>query len=161
MKGSWAGSADAAWRIWARFVSFGFLGAHRLEFETVRAQIDVWHFPPRCVDASGRLGSVGPRTFKSSLHNERFELQSRGAYWRPLLPIRASPYRPMASRWSKPDLVLTPTGHAARLVADAILSDDQTLRYGCDPLSTGMIAAWRTVAGDEEWLRPMLRGFVG
>jgi NAD(P)-dependent dehydrogenase (short-subunit alcohol dehydrogenase family) len=55
----------------------------------------------------------------------------------------------------------TQTGEAARAIADAILDDDGPLRYGCDPLSTGMIDGWRKSASDEAWLRPMLQSFVG
>jgi NAD(P)-dependent dehydrogenase (short-subunit alcohol dehydrogenase family) len=55
----------------------------------------------------------------------------------------------------------TPTGEAARAIADAILDDNGPLRYGCDPLSNGMIDGWRKSASDEAWLRPMLQAFTG
>jgi NAD(P)-dependent dehydrogenase (short-subunit alcohol dehydrogenase family) len=34
-------------------------------------------------------------------------------------------------------------GDAAALIADAILDDDGPMRYGCDPLSNGMLEVWR------------------
>jgi NAD(P)-dependent dehydrogenase (short-subunit alcohol dehydrogenase family) len=53
----------------------------------------------------------------------------------------------------------TPAAAAAREIADAILDDDGPLRYGCDPLSDGMIDAWR-VADNEAFMRSMLAGFT-
>jgi NAD(P)-dependent dehydrogenase (short-subunit alcohol dehydrogenase family) len=50
-------------------------------------------------------------------------------------------------------------GDAARLIVDAILDDDGPMRYGCDPMSTGMIDAWRR-ASDEEMMRGMLEQLV-
>ena len=61
---------------------------------------------------------------------------------------RASRYRAVADhmnasksdawrRWS------SPAGDAAGLIVDAILDDDGPMRYGCDPMSQGMIDAWR------------------
>jgi NAD(P)-dependent dehydrogenase (short-subunit alcohol dehydrogenase family) len=55
----------------------------------------------------------------------------------------------------------TPTADAAVAIADAILDDGGPLRYGCDPLSNGLLAGWRSVAGDEQWLQSMLPGFTG
>jgi hypothetical protein len=37
----------------------------------------------------------------------------------------------------------TPAPVAAAAIRDAILSDDGPLRWGCDPLGTQLIAAWR------------------
>jgi hypothetical protein len=42
---------------------------------------------------------------------------------------------------------------------DAILDDDGPMRYGCDPMSIGMIDAWRR-ASDEEMMRGMLEQLV-
>ena len=51
----------------------------------------------------------------------------------------------------------TPAPEAARRIVDAILDDDGPLRYGCDDMSEGMLKGWRSVASDDDWLRPMLR----
>jgi NAD(P)-dependent dehydrogenase (short-subunit alcohol dehydrogenase family) len=51
--------------------------------------------------------------------------------------------------------MIQPARDAARLIVDAILDDDGPMRYGCDPMSTGMIDAWRR-ASDEEMMRGML-----
>jgi NAD(P)-dependent dehydrogenase (short-subunit alcohol dehydrogenase family) len=53
----------------------------------------------------------------------------------------------------------TPAEEAARRIADAILDDDGPLRYGCDDMSEGMLTGWRSVASDDDWLRPMLAAF--
>jgi len=55
--------------------------------------------------------------------------------------------------------MIQPAGDAARLIVDAILDDDGPMRYGCDPMSTGMIDAWRRVS-DEEMMRGMLEQLV-
>jgi len=69
------------------------------------------------------------------------------------------PYRPLADRMNaNKDMVATmiqPVGDAACLIVDAVLDDDGPMRYGCDPMSTGMIDAWRRVS-DEEMMRGML-----
>jgi NAD(P)-dependent dehydrogenase (short-subunit alcohol dehydrogenase family) len=49
---------------------------------------------------------------------------------------------------------------AACRIADAIVDEGGPLRYGCDPLSAGLLAAWREAANDEQWLRSLLRGFL-
>ena len=48
---------------------------------------------------------------------------------------------------------------AARTIVDAILDDDAPLRLGCDPLSAGLLASWRTQS-DETFRRGMLPAFV-
>jgi NAD(P)-dependent dehydrogenase (short-subunit alcohol dehydrogenase family) len=53
----------------------------------------------------------------------------------------------------------TPAEEAARRIVDAILDDDGPLRYGCDDMSEGMLKGWRSVASDDDWLRPMLSAF--
>jgi short-subunit dehydrogenase len=55
--------------------------------------------------------------------------------------------------------MIQPARGAARLIVDAILDDDGPMRYGCDPMSTGMIDAWRR-ASDEEMMRVMLEQLV-
>lgn len=81
----------------------------------------------------------------------------------PAAAIAFEPYKPMAEKmWESRQGIrsmYTPTGEAARAIVDAILDDHGPLRYGCDPLSTGMIDGWRATASDEAWLRPMLLGF--
>jgi NAD(P)-dependent dehydrogenase (short-subunit alcohol dehydrogenase family) len=53
----------------------------------------------------------------------------------------------------------TPAAEAARRIVDAILDDDGPLRYGCDDMSEGMLKGWRSVASDDDWLRPMFSAF--
>ncbi len=53
----------------------------------------------------------------------------------------------------------TPADEAARRIVDAILDDDGPLRYGCDDMSEGMLTGWRSVASDDDWLRPMYSMF--
>ena len=53
----------------------------------------------------------------------------------------------------------TPAEEAARRIVDAILDDDGPLRYGCDDMREGMLKGWRSVASDDDWLRPMLNAF--
>ena len=69
------------------------------------------------------------------------------------------PYRAVADHMnaskSMVASMIQPAGDAARLIVDAILDDDGPMRYGCDPMSIGMIDAWRR-ASDEEMMRGML-----
>jgi NAD(P)-dependent dehydrogenase (short-subunit alcohol dehydrogenase family) len=44
---------------------------------------------------------------------------------------------------------------AAQRIVDAVLDDEGPMRYGCDPMSIGMIDAWRQ-SSDEEMMRGML-----
>ena len=73
------------------------------------------------------------------------------------------PYRAVAEHMnaskSMVASMIQPAGDAARLIVDAILDDDGPMRYGCDPMSTGMIDAWRR-ASDEEMMRGMLEQLV-
>ncbi len=55
--------------------------------------------------------------------------------------------------------MIQPAPEAARLIVDAILDDDGPMRSGCDPMSTGMIDAWRRTT-DEEMMRGMLEQLV-
>jgi hypothetical protein len=53
----------------------------------------------------------------------------------------------------------TPVTDAARAIVDAILDDGGPMRYGCDPMSDGMLAAWRN-STDEELMGGMLQAFL-
>jgi NAD(P)-dependent dehydrogenase (short-subunit alcohol dehydrogenase family) len=70
-----------------------------------------------------------------------------------------APYQSLAEHMnSNKSMVATmiqPAGDAAGLIVDAILDDDGPMRYGCDPMSAGMIEAWRQMS-DEEMMRGML-----
>lgn len=55
--------------------------------------------------------------------------------------------------------MIQPAADAAALIVDAILDDDGPMRYGCDPMSIGMIDAWRRTT-DEEMMRGMLEQLV-
>jgi NAD(P)-dependent dehydrogenase (short-subunit alcohol dehydrogenase family) len=67
-------------------------------------------------------------------------------------------YRPMADvaarlrRETADPQVATPED-AARLIVDAILDDDGPMRYGCDPLSIGLLELWRQT--DDETMYEM------
>jgi NAD(P)-dependent dehydrogenase (short-subunit alcohol dehydrogenase family) len=84
---------------------------------------------------------------------------------RPAAAVEHEHYREQAQRmWENRQHIrdqYTPAADAARAIVDAILDDDGPLRYGCDPLSNGLLAGWRSVASDDDWLRSMLPGFVG
>ena len=77
------------------------------------------------------------------------------------LPEAAShaPYRPMAERVARSreqgGALSTPAPDAARSIVDAILSESETLRHGCDPMGDGLLAAWRAQS-DEDVMRPMI-----
>ncbi|HSO95005.1 MAG TPA: SDR family NAD(P)-dependent oxidoreductase [Acidimicrobiia bacterium] len=49
----------------------------------------------------------------------------------------------------------TPADVAARAIVDAIVDDDAPLRVGCDPMSVGMLDAWRSQS-DETLMQSML-----
>jgi NAD(P)-dependent dehydrogenase (short-subunit alcohol dehydrogenase family) len=78
--------------------------------------------------------------------------------------IERDEYRPMAERAhagrQNVDAMITPVAEAARAIVDAVLDDDAPLRVGCDPLSVGMLDAWRRQS-DEGFQRSMLPGWVG
>ena len=57
-------------------------------------------------------------------------------------------YRPMAERAARlreenADPMVASPASAAALIVDAILDDDGPMRYGCDPLSIGLLDVWR------------------
>src|SRR5262245_27339801 len=72
-------------------------------------------------------------------------------------------YRPLADHMnankSMVAQMIQPAADAARLIVDAIVDDDGPMRYGCDPMSIGMIDAWRRSA-DEEMMLGMLEQMV-
>ncbi|MCU1460167.1 MAG: family NAD(P)-dependent oxidoreductase [Acidimicrobiales bacterium] len=73
-------------------------------------------------------------------------------------------YRPMAQR--SHDLrgnvkgSYTPVAEAAVAIVDAICDDDGPLRYGCDPMSVGLLEMWRTTP-DEDLMTMMSQGWLG
>jgi NAD(P)-dependent dehydrogenase (short-subunit alcohol dehydrogenase family) len=58
------------------------------------------------------------------------------------------------------DAMITPTEDAARAIVDAVLDDEAPLRVGCDPMSVGMLDAWRRQS-DETFMRSMLPTWIG
>jgi NAD(P)-dependent dehydrogenase (short-subunit alcohol dehydrogenase family) len=78
--------------------------------------------------------------------------------------IAYPPYQPLAERVAelrKPGaLPSTSTADAAHAIVDAILDDGGPLRYGCDPLSEGMLVGWRQ-SSDEQFMQGMLAAFTG
>jgi len=72
-------------------------------------------------------------------------------------------YRPLADHMnankSMVAQMIQPAADAARLIVDAIVDDDGPMRYGCDPMSIGMIDAWRR-STDEEMMLGMLEQMV-
>jgi NAD(P)-dependent dehydrogenase (short-subunit alcohol dehydrogenase family) len=74
-------------------------------------------------------------------------------------------YRPLAEHMNanKTNSVASlvyPVADAANLIVDAIVADDGPMRYGCDPLSSGMLEGWRN-ASDEEFMTGMLKSLGG
>jgi NAD(P)-dependent dehydrogenase (short-subunit alcohol dehydrogenase family) len=49
----------------------------------------------------------------------------------------------------------TPAEEAARRIVDAIEDDDGPMRYGCDPVSDGLLAGWRATPHDT-WMSNLL-----
>ncbi len=78
---------------------------------------------------------------------------------RPPEAIERPEYRAMAERYHEGrqgvEAMVTSVEDAATAIVDAILDDDAPLRVGCDPLSVGMLEAWRTQS-DEQFQRSML-----
>ena len=76
--------------------------------------------------------------------------------------IEHAEYRALAERmWEGRQAVrasYTPAEEAARQIVDAICDDDGPLRYGCDPLSNGMLQGWNAT-DNAQWVRGMLRSF--
>jgi len=78
--------------------------------------------------------------------------------------IERTEYRPMAERAhagrKNVDAMVTSVEDAAGAIVDAILDDRAPLRVGCDPLSVGMLDAWRQQP-DEAFQRSMLPAWTG
>jgi NAD(P)-dependent dehydrogenase (short-subunit alcohol dehydrogenase family) len=73
-------------------------------------------------------------------------------------------YRVMAEtarrlREGHADQLVVPPAEAAARIVDAILDDGGPLRYGCDPLSIGMLEVWRQ-SDDEEMFELTGRSFL-
>ena len=62
---------------------------------------------------------------------------ARFARYRPMAELAARLRREMA------DPQVTPPADAAALIVEAILNDTGPMRYGCDPLSVGLLDLWR------------------
>jgi hypothetical protein len=62
---------------------------------------------------------------------------ARFARYRPMAELAASLRREVA------DPQVAPPADAAALIVDAILNDTGPMRYGCDPLSVGLLDLWR------------------
>jgi NAD(P)-dependent dehydrogenase (short-subunit alcohol dehydrogenase family) len=81
---------------------------------------------------------------------------------RPSPAIEHPTYKDLAERmWEGRQGVrasYTPAAEAARRIVDAICDDNGPLRYGCDPLSEGMLSGWNATDNDT-WVRGMLRSF--
>jgi NAD(P)-dependent dehydrogenase (short-subunit alcohol dehydrogenase family) len=129
-----------------------FLGAYRASKAAVGAigeslQAEVGQFGIRVVEIM-----PGP-----------IETDMLAASDRPAAAMSDASYRALAeSMWESRQGIrdgYTPASEAARRIADAVLDDDGPLRYGCDDMSEGMLAGWRSVASDDAWLRPMFDAF--
>jgi NAD(P)-dependent dehydrogenase (short-subunit alcohol dehydrogenase family) len=83
---------------------------------------------------------------------------------RPPEAIERPEYRAVAERYHEGrhgiEAMVTSVDEASRAIVDAILDDDAPLRVGCDPLSVGMLDAWRSQT-DEEFQRSMLPAWTG
>jgi NAD(P)-dependent dehydrogenase (short-subunit alcohol dehydrogenase family) len=108
---------------------------------TLRAELAPQHI---------RVVEIMPGPVDSDMlrHSQETDIRPAGA-----------PYESLAARMnankSMVAKMVQPAADAARLIVDAILDDDGPMRYGCDPMSTGMIEAWRR-STDEEMMRGML-----
>lgn len=72
---------------------------------------------------------------------------------------RFADYRSMAERAyagrQRTGSLTVSVEEAATLIADAVEDDDAPMRVGCDPMSIGMLDAWRAT-DDEAWMRSLL-----
>jgi NAD(P)-dependent dehydrogenase (short-subunit alcohol dehydrogenase family) len=94
----------------------------------------------------------GPVDSDMLRHSQETDIRPGGALYQPLAEH-------MNSNKSMVATMIQPAADAARLIVDAILDDDGPMRYGCDPMSTGMIDAWRQ-SSDEQMMRGMLEQLV-
>ena len=81
---------------------------------------------------------------------------------RPSPAIEIDEYRELAGKlWEGRQRVrasYTPAAEAARRIVDAICDDSGPLRYGCDPLSEGMLQGWNET-DNARWVGGMLKSF--
>jgi NAD(P)-dependent dehydrogenase (short-subunit alcohol dehydrogenase family) len=72
-------------------------------------------------------------------------------------------YRPMADRFVEMRRPLsghgTPPTEAARAIVAAICDDDGPMRYSCDPMSAGLLDAWRS-NGPEQLMAGMTKSWM-
>jgi len=81
---------------------------------------------------------------------------------RPPVAAGHAEYRELAERmWEGRQNIrdqYTSAAEAARRIVDAICDDEGPLRYGCDPLSEGMLAGWNGT-DNAKWVSGMLKSF--
>jgi NAD(P)-dependent dehydrogenase (short-subunit alcohol dehydrogenase family) len=72
-------------------------------------------------------------------------------------------YRPMADRFAEMRRPLaghgTPPTEAARAIVEAICDDSGPMRYSCDPMSAGLLDAWRS-NGPEQLMAGMTKSWM-
>jgi NAD(P)-dependent dehydrogenase (short-subunit alcohol dehydrogenase family) len=90
----------------------------------------------------------GPVDSDMLRHSQETDIRPSGAPYKALAEH-------MNSNRSMVATMIQPAADAARLIVDAVLDDEGPMRYGCDPMSKGMIDAWRQ-SSDEEMMRGML-----
>jgi NAD(P)-dependent dehydrogenase (short-subunit alcohol dehydrogenase family) len=90
----------------------------------------------------------GPVDSDMLRHSQETDIRPAGA------PYQSSAAHMNATKTTVATMV-HPAADAANLIVDAILDDDGPMRYGCDPMSVGMIDAWRS-STDEQMMRGML-----
>ena len=73
-------------------------------------------------------------------------------------PVYAAQARLVSESRALASGLTTPAPVAARAIVDAILDDAGPMRYGCDPMSEGLLARSRTQS-DEESMAPMVSLF--
>ena len=112
---------------------------------TLRAEL-----APQCI----RVVEIMPGPVDSDMlrHSQETDIRPAGA-----------PYKALAdnlnSNRSMVATMIQPAPDAARRIVDAVLDDEGPMRYGCDPMSIGMIDAWRQ-SSDEDMMRGMLEHMV-
>ena len=92
------------------------------------------------------------------------ETEMLAASDKPAAAIDHAQYRAIAGKlWETRQGIremYTPAAEAARRIVDAIVDDDSPLRVGCDDMSEGMLAGWRSAESDEVWMRSLLTSFT-
>jgi len=94
----------------------------------------------------------GPVDSDMLRHSQATMVEPDGALYRPLADH-------MNANKSMVAEMIQPASDAAALIVDAVLDDGGPMRYGCDPMGTGLIDAWRRTT-DEEMMRGMLEQLV-